>query len=199
VSRSDPFKPFAGWNDTDWVKGEVEKAFAKGAGVTVKTLQRALRRIVADGYDGPFNGRDWEEMDGSRMSMKRAVAIVRRAQDADLPTARLDHPDLGSMCHGAEDCDHPEHADLGAEGPMFHPEPQGTGPQSARHLVLPSAGAYLRQCPDLRRTRSLSSGTDHPPTSPERGDRPLPSRRRRGRFSAQPGFTALPSPRRAEA
>jgi hypothetical protein len=121
--RTDPFKQFEGWNDTDWIKAEVEKAFAKGAHVAVKTLRRALRRLVADGYHGPIGDRDWEDMAGYRMSVARALDIVKRAQSANLPTVRLDDPDVGLACRGVEDCEHPDHAELNDDGRLFHTEP----------------------------------------------------------------------------
>lgn len=121
--RRDPFAPFAGWNDTDWIKAEVEKAFAKGAGVKVPTLRRALQRVVADGWHGPFSDRDWENVSGYRMTMKRALDILARAQAATLPDVRLDHPDSGASCDGAPDCRHPDHEEIGEDGPLFHAEP----------------------------------------------------------------------------
>jgi hypothetical protein len=121
--RFDPFKSFSGWNDTEYVKAEVEKAFAKGAHVNVTTLRRALARIVADGVHGPIGDRDWEAISGYRMTMRRARDIVARAQDAELPTILLDDPDVGVTCSGAEDCRHDDHDTLGEPGPMFHNEP----------------------------------------------------------------------------
>lgn len=119
----DPLEPFAGWNDTDLVKSEVEKALAKAAGVTPKTLQRALRRVVVDGYYGPIADREFEAMDGARMPMQRALSIIRRAQDAQLPAVHVDHPDSGYTCGGAAECEHPDHSELEDDGPMFHNVP----------------------------------------------------------------------------
>jgi hypothetical protein len=121
--RHDPFKSFSGWNDTDYVKAEVEKAFAKGAHVSVKTLRRALSRLVADGYHGPIDEREWEAMAGYRMSVARARQIVAEAQQAELPTITLDDPDVGYACRGVNECDHPEHRDLDKPDAMFHTEP----------------------------------------------------------------------------
>jgi hypothetical protein len=121
--RFDPFKSFSGWNDTDYVKAEVEKAFAKGAHVSVKTLRRALARVVADGVHGPIGERDWESISGYRMTMARARHIVGQAQAAELPTIYLDDPNVGVTCSGAEDCRHEDHDALEDPGPMFHSEP----------------------------------------------------------------------------
>ncbi len=107
----------------DWIKSEVEKAFAKGAHVTVRTLRRALRRVVADGYHGPIGDREWEQIDGSRMTLRRALDIVRAAQSTILPTVRVDHPDVGFRCAGSVDCEHADHDELGDAGPLFHSQP----------------------------------------------------------------------------
>jgi hypothetical protein len=122
VSR-DPLKSYAGWNDTNWIKAELEKALAKAAAVAPKTLRRALRRVIVDGYYGPIADREYEAMAGVRMSMARARSIIRRAQDAPVSTIYVDDPDSGYSCEGASDCKHPEHAELGDDGPMFHTEP----------------------------------------------------------------------------
>lgn len=120
---ADPLKPFAGWNDTDYIKAEVEKTLANTAGVTVKTLRRALRRVVVDGYYGPIADREFEAMDGARMSMERAVSIIRLAQDSGFPSVHVDDPDVGFRCEGASECQHADHEDLDEAGPMFHHEP----------------------------------------------------------------------------
>lgn len=119
----DPLQPYAGWNDTDWIKAEIEKALAKAAHVSPKTLRRALRRVVADGYYGPIADREFEAMAGARMSMAKALSIIRQAQEAQLPTIRVDDPDSGYRCEGADECAHPNHTDLVDDGPMFHAEP----------------------------------------------------------------------------
>ncbi len=122
--RDDPFAPFEGWQETSEIKNEVERAFAKGAGVKVETLRRALSRIVVDGYYGPFEDSVWHETEGYSMPMKRAFEIVRQAQDdARMPTVTLTHPDQGYVCDGAASCSHDDHRDLGDEGPLFHEEP----------------------------------------------------------------------------
>jgi hypothetical protein len=119
----DPLQPYAGWNDTDWIKAEVEKALAKEARVSPKTLQRALRRVVVDGYYGPIADREFEAMAGARMSMVKAVSIIRAAQDAPLPSVHLDDPDSAYRCEGADECQHPDHSELGDDGPLFHAGP----------------------------------------------------------------------------
>jgi len=117
------WRHYDGWNDTTAIKEDVERAFAKGAHVTVPTLRRALARIVADGYHGPIGDREWEAMDGARMDMRRALAIVRAAVKAPLPTIELFDPDVGYTCEGAENCDHPIHGETDDAGRMFHTEP----------------------------------------------------------------------------
>lgn len=120
---SDPLQPYAGWNDVDWIRTELEKALARAAHVTPKTLQRALRRVVVDGYYGPIADREFEAMDGMRMSLARAVSIIRQAQDAELPTIHVDDPDSGYRCEGANECEHSDHADFDEDGAMFHAVP----------------------------------------------------------------------------
>lgn len=123
MRKIDPFEPFKGWQDTDYLKSEVERAFAHGAHVTVETLRRALRRVVADGIHGPIGDREWEEMDGKRMPMKKAVEIVRAAQGAELPAIYVSSPDVGVVCGGAGECEHQDHRELSDDGPLFHEEP----------------------------------------------------------------------------
>lgn len=124
----DAFAPFDGWQDTSEIKSEVERAFARGAGVRVETLRRAMRRIVADGYHGPFDDRAWQDSQGYSMPMSRAIAIVRRAQDdARLPDVSLTHPDQGHVCEGADSCSHDDHRELADDGPLFHEEPTELG------------------------------------------------------------------------
>jgi hypothetical protein len=116
------WRRYEGWNDTDSLKAEAERAFARGAHVNVPTLRRALCRVVADGYYGPLGDREWEEMDGARMDMRRAIAIVRAAVGASVGSAIVFHPDSEWRCDG-DGCRHPDHAGEGEIEPMFHPEP----------------------------------------------------------------------------
>lgn len=116
----DPFAEFAGWDDVDSIKASVERALARGAGVSVDTLRTALRRVIYDGDYGPVSDADWRRIDGTRMTMSRARETIRAAQDAEIPTVRLDHPDAGYTCAGSETCGHEDH-DLYADGDaMFH-------------------------------------------------------------------------------
>lgn len=119
----DLLESYAGWNDTDWIKTQLEKALSKAAGVTPKTLKRALRRVIVDGYYGPIADREYEAMDGGRMSMAKARSIIRRAQDASIEAIHLDDPDSGYRCEGTDECNHPDHADLDDTGRMFHSVP----------------------------------------------------------------------------
>jgi hypothetical protein len=119
----DPFKRFEGWNETEWIKTEVEKAFAKGAHVSVKTLRRALNRVVADGHYGPIDDEEHEATMGYRMSMVRALDIIADAQEAELPAVRVDDPDHGYRCSGSDECQHEEHAAYDEPGPLVHTEP----------------------------------------------------------------------------
>jgi hypothetical protein len=118
----DPFRPFEGWNETEWLKTEVEKAFAKGAHVTVKTLRRALARVVDDGHYGPVDDAEYEATIGYHMPMVRALDIIADAQEAELPTVRLDEPDHGYTCSGIDECAHEGHEETGEPGPLFHTE-----------------------------------------------------------------------------
>ncbi len=116
------WRRYEDWNDTEALKEEAERAFARGAHVTVPTLRRALRRIVADGYYGPLGDREWEAMDGARMDMKRAIAIVRAAVGASVDSAIVFHPDSVWRCDG-EGCRHADHEGEDAHESMVHPEP----------------------------------------------------------------------------
>src|SRR5262245_10088076 len=123
MSRFDPFRPFNRWQDVDHIKLEVERALAKGAHVQVKTLRQALGRVIADGIMGPIPDREYEVYSGTRMSLHKALQIIRAAHDADLPRVVLTHPDHTVRCDGAENCESPDHRELGEPGPLHHEIP----------------------------------------------------------------------------
>ncbi len=123
---TDPFAPYEDHDSAGvaYAKAAFEKALAKSAHVRVETLRRALARVSADGYCGPISDSAWAAEDGRPMPMHRALAILRGAMEASLPALAFEHPDVGYLCDGGEQCWHPDHADCGEDGPMFHAEPQ---------------------------------------------------------------------------
>ena len=116
-------KPLAEWDPAqgEAILKRLWKEFAKEAHTTVPVLKRAYSRIVFDGYYGPVDDREWYRSDGHSMTMRRALALLRKALEHN-PYVSFYHPDVGQMCDGVQHCSHPDHEDADEPGPMFHEE-----------------------------------------------------------------------------
>jgi len=100
----------------------VWQEFAEAANVTIARLKLAYRRIAWDGVYGPVSDEAWVSTDGEAMSMVDAMAIMHKALDHQ-PHITYEHPDVGVLCSGVEECSHRDHKDLEDDGPLFHQEP----------------------------------------------------------------------------
>jgi len=118
-------------NNTIWLE------FATAASVSEQELHNAYARVMWDGYYGPVTDAEWEEAHGDEMPMCRAHAILKEACDY-APTIQYEHPDCGFVCGGSEECAHPDHEELGDDGPMFHMELVEIDPEDILRSMFPA-------------------------------------------------------------